>query len=108
MFCKYCGNEITQDDNFCSSCGNKLKDDLINQYDNTDSMSIGWGILGFFIPVAGLVLFLVWQNSKPNSAKAAGIGALIGLIVSVICYIALLFLFFIFFIYNLSYYSVLI
>lgn len=108
MFCKYCCNEITQDDNFCSSCGNKLKDDLISQYDNTDSMSIGWGILGFFIPVAGLVLFLVWQNSKPNSAKAAGIGALIGLIVSVICYIALLFLFFVFFIYNLSFYSVLI
>lgn len=84
MFCKYCGNEITQDDNFCSSCGNKLKDDLISQYDNTDSMSIGWGILGFFIPVAGLVLFLVWQNSKPNSAKAAGIGALISVILSII------------------------
>lgn len=43
-----------------------------------DSGSIGWGVLGFFIPLVGLILFLVWRTSKPQSAKVAGIGALIG------------------------------
>lgn len=43
-----------------------------------DSGSIGWAILGFFIPIVGLVLFLVWKNTKPNCAKMAGIGALVG------------------------------
>lgn len=47
-----------------------------------DSGSIGWGILGFFIPIVGLVLFLVWKNTKPKCAKVAGIGALIGVCLS--------------------------
>ena len=47
-----------------------------------DSGSIGWGILGFFIPIVGLVLFLVWKNTKPKCAKVAGIGALVGVCLS--------------------------
>lgn len=43
-----------------------------------DSGSIGWGVLGFFFPIVGLVLFLVWKNTKPKCAKVAGIGAIIG------------------------------
>lgn len=39
--------------------------------------SYWWGILGFFIPLAGLILFLVWRTSFPKSSKGAGIGALI-------------------------------
>ena len=42
----------------------------------------GWGVLGFFIPLAGLILFLVWKNDRPADAKYAGIGALIGFIVN--------------------------
>lgn len=49
-----------------------------------DSGSIGWGILGFLIPIVGLILFLVWKNTKPNSAKVAGIGAIIGAVVGLV------------------------
>jgi hypothetical protein len=52
-----------------------------------DSGSIGWGVLGFFIPLVGLILFLVWKDTKPKSAKAAGIGALISVGVGVLFYI---------------------
>lgn len=45
---------------------------------------IGWGILGFFIPIVGIVLFFVWRKNNKKSSKAAGIGALIGVIISVI------------------------
>lgn len=44
----------------------------------------GWGILGFFIPIVGIVLFFVWRKNNKKSSKAAGIGALIGVIISVI------------------------
>ena len=44
----------------------------------------GWGILGFFLPLVGLILWLVWKRKKPRSARASGIGALIGFIVSLI------------------------
>lgn len=46
-----------------------------------------WGLLGFFVPLAGLILFLVWKDTKPKSAKAAGIGALVSVILGVVLYI---------------------
>ena len=49
-----------------------------------DHGSIGYAILGFFAPMIGLILFLVWRNEKPKSAKQCGIGALISFILSVL------------------------
>lgn len=46
-----------------------------------------WGLLGCCIPIVGLVLFLVWKDQKPKTAKAAGIGALVSVIIGVIYYI---------------------
>lgn len=46
-----------------------------------------WGLLGCCIPIVGLVLFLVWKNEKPNTARAAGIGALVSVGLSVGVYI---------------------
>ena len=46
-----------------------------------------WGLLGFCIPIVGLILFLVWKDSNPKTAKAAGVGALISVIIGVLCYI---------------------
>ena len=39
---------------------------------------IGWAILGFFFPLVGFILFLVWRNTKPKASKMSGIGALVG------------------------------
>ena len=50
----------------------------------TDASSIGFAILGFFIPVVGLVLYLVNKNTYPKKAKSAGKGALIGFIVNIV------------------------
>jgi len=52
-----------------------------------DKSSIGFGILGFLIPLVGLILWLVWKAQTPLKAKSCGIGALIGVIVYVIFYI---------------------
>lgn len=46
-----------------------------------------WGLLGCCIPIVGLILFLVWKDQKPKTAKAAGIGALISVIAMVAFYI---------------------
>ncbi|MBR2547398.1 MAG: hypothetical protein IKF07_04325 [Eubacterium sp.] len=48
--------------------------------------SFGWAVLGFFIPIVGLILFLVWGKTRPEDAKAAGKGALISVIISVVAY----------------------
>lgn len=46
-----------------------------------------WGLLGFCIPVVGLILFLIWKDQKPKTAKAAGIGALVSVILAVVFYV---------------------
>lgn len=50
----------------------------------TDSGSFGWAVLGFFIPLVGLILFIVWKQTKPKCAKMAGIGALVGFVLGII------------------------
>lgn len=57
---------------------------------SSDTGSAGWGILGCCLPLIGLILFLVWKEDKPRSAKSAGIGAIIGV---VLCVVSILLLF---------------
>ncbi|MCI9416765.1 MAG: hypothetical protein HFI82_05020 [Eubacterium sp.] len=54
---------------------------------NIDNGGFLWGLLGCCIPVVGLILFLVWKDQKPKTAKAAGIGALVSVIALVAFYI---------------------
>ncbi len=44
---------------------------------NDEGSAVGWGFLSFFIPIVGLVLFLVWKDEKPHTAKVCGICALV-------------------------------
>lgn len=58
-----------------------------NQNDNGGFL---WGLLGFCIPIVGLILFLVWKDQKPKTSKAAGIGALVSVILGVVFYAIIL------------------
>ena len=49
-----------------------------------DSGSIGWGVLGAFFPLVGIILFFVWKNNKPKTAKVSLIGAVIGIAISLV------------------------
>ena len=82
-YCKNCGKEIDDKAVVCPACG-------VPQQDKpavVDSGNIGWAVLGCCIPLVGLILFLVWKDQKPNTAKKAGIGALVGVICIVIYYV---------------------
>ena len=52
--------------------------------DPNDSGSIGWGVLGFLIPIVGIILYFVWMNSKPKSAQVALIGAVTSIALGVV------------------------
>ena len=52
-----------------------------------DNGGLGWGILGCCIPIVGLVLWLVWKDQKPRTAKAAGIGALVAVGLGALYYV---------------------
>ena len=49
-----------------------------------DSGSIGWAILGFIIPIVGIVLFFVWNKTKPQSAKMSIIGAAVSIVLALV------------------------
>ena len=70
-YCRRCGAPISDYATTCPSCGAPQNDAPPPVEDNG---GIGWGLLGCCIPIVGLVLFLVWNDTKPRTAKAAGIG----------------------------------
>lgn len=56
------------------------------QVQNGDDGSFLWAVVGFLFTLIGLILYFVWKDTKPNNAKMAGMGALVGFIASVILY----------------------
>ena len=91
MYCMHCGKKIDENLLICPHCGTAQ-----NQVTKKDYGGIGWGILGYFVPMAGIILFFIWKNEKPKTAKVLGIGALISTIIFIslfiFAYITILFL----------------
>ncbi len=85
MYCKKCGNEIRDDAMICPKCGCATGNR--NAPAAEDSSGFGWAVLGFFIPIVGLILYLVWKNEYPMRARSAGKGALVSVILGVIVYV---------------------
>lgn len=90
MYCKNCGKIIDDSATYCINCGTKF-DNNINETD--DRSNFGFAILGFFIPIVGLILFLIYEGKKPKRAKSAGKGALIGFITKIVLSIILVILY---------------
>ncbi|MEG0365835.1 MAG: zinc ribbon domain-containing protein [Coprobacillus sp.] len=111
MYCKKCGKQI-EEVNYCPYCGadqtatqttqNEQENQgyqPINQQPyqqqsyqqqsyqgqsyNDDESHIGFAVLSFFIPIVGLVLYLVWNKEYPKKAKSC----LNGLIAGVVLYV---------------------
>lgn len=87
MYCVKCGKEIHDEAVVCPHCGCATGKPFPNQqqknYNPDDAPNIGYAILGFLIPIVGLILYLIWYSEYPQRAKSAGKGALISFIISV-------------------------
>lgn len=49
-----------------------------------EKASVGFAILSFFIPLAGLIIFLTKKNDRPKTAKVSGICALVSFILNIV------------------------
>lgn len=83
MYCKNCGKIVDDTSSYCNNCGARI-DNKSNAIVSEDSSSFGFAILGFFIPIVGLILFLIYEGKNPKRAKSAGKGALIGFITKIV------------------------
>lgn len=88
MFCSKCGQELSADSAFCNHCGSPVNGQpAYRPYSpeaQTDAPSSLFAVLGFFFPLVGLILYLVYESKSPLKARSAGKGALIGFIVGVV------------------------
>ena len=73
-FCSHCGNEVLPQSVICPKCGCSIA--VVSE---SDIPSTSLNIISFFIPIVGLVLYLVHRDKSPRKAKAIGKFSLIGL-----------------------------
>ena len=84
-YCSKCGKEIFDEAVICPNCGCATAPTAtVAATANVDAPNTGFAVLGFFIPLVGLILYLMNKDTMPLKAKSAGKGALIGFCVSLV------------------------
>lgn len=80
VHCRECGEMISESAPTCPKCGAVQGQTPSNVVDEPNA---GLNVLSFFIPLAGLIMYLVFHEKAPNKAHGCGKWALIGFIVSI-------------------------
>ena len=111
-FCTNCGNKMEDHHNACSQCGMMYQSTMTgtqampNNYQQMpngayynpqyqpygqqmmqqqeEQVGYAWVVLGFVIPIAGWIIWGIWNNTKPKTAKYAGIAGIIGFVLNLI------------------------
>lgn len=83
-YCTKCGSECNDQALFCATCGNSF-----NVAPITDKSVFGLNVIGFLLPLVGLILYLVYHEKNPIKASAIGKSALLGFILRVLLSIIL-------------------
>ena len=106
MYCRKCGNKVSDDSKFCASCGYSLKENIgikNNNKNNADSkaiaslvislislfLSFSLSILVFPLEVVGLILGLV-SKTKCGQKTAGIVISIISMIISIAVFIIIL------------------
>ena len=104
MFCPNCGSQTPDNANFCPNCAAQLNPQYNsnNQYNQQgyqqpygnfynprpdDVPSTALNVLAFFVPIVGLILYLIWKDEYPIKAKKIGKAALISVLIGVAFYV---------------------
>ncbi len=79
--CPTCGRVYSNMVGVCPICKTSLNDDRPARPTpiptptpapaKKEGNCFGWSVLGFFIPIVGLILYFCWKNEKPKAAKAS-------------------------------------
>ena len=82
--CQTCGATTRPEQEVCTNCGVRLaKKSEIKQDEATTLVKAA----SCCFPIVGLILYLVWHNEKPSSAKSACKWAIIGTVAVLISYV---------------------
>lgn len=84
-YCNNCGKEVSEFASNCPECGNPQNktSNAPRRSTAVDTGGFGWGLLGFCIPLVGIVLYFVWKDERPATASVLIKGALISIGISI-------------------------
>lgn len=83
MFCKTCGERISELAEICIHCGVRVKNAA-----SVDKPNWGVNLITLCcVPIVGLIMFFVWKDEKPAAAKSALTFFLINIGVIVLFYV---------------------
>ncbi|MFJ7840828.1 zinc ribbon domain-containing protein [Lysinibacillus sphaericus] len=85
MFCRNCGEQISEHAEICIHCSVRVKNAVGDDKPN-------WGINIITlccVPLVGLIMYFIWKNEKPVAAKSALIFFFISIGVIVLFYIVM-------------------
>lgn len=89
MFCKNCGENISEQAEICIHCGVRVRNAVIGE----DKPNWGVNLITLCcVPLVGLIMFFVWKNEKPVAAKSALTFFLINIGIIVLFYALLFFI----------------
>lgn len=83
MFCSKCGHELMDEAVVCTKCGCAVKCSG-NTTADEDMPNGLLNVIGFLIPLAGLIMFCVMHGQTPRKANQIGLFSLIGFIINFI------------------------
>lgn len=85
-YCQACGVETRKEQEFCIQCGAKLIKSAPSGSSN-DNPSMLANIAACCFPIVGIILYFVWRDEKPRSAKLVCTWAIVGFAIGMIFYI---------------------
>ena len=83
MYCTYCGKEIDDRAEICPHCGIRVRGRRACAMPD-DAPSAGFAFLCFFVPILGLILYIIWKDEYPMKAASCGKGALLSVILGAV------------------------
>ena len=88
MFCAKCGKEIADEAVVCVNCGCAVNGgkNVIAAVGGEDIPNGGLNVLGFLIPIVGLIMYCVMHSQTPRKANQIGMFSLVGFVIALILF----------------------
>lgn len=74
--CAHCGKEVADNMKLCTYCGQNVEGE--------DKPDLGLNLISLFVPLVGLVLYLLFRQKAPIKAKSIGKFALAGVVLQLV------------------------
>ena len=87
-FCSHCGKEVMEKAVICPNCGCSIQDAEEN------SVNVGLVVLSILIPLAGIILAIVYAHKAPKASKAYLKAAIITIVVETLLWVLFYFVIF--------------